>query len=192
MPCRPSGGVSPERGPMTFPASFSLVPLALAGTLAALVGACTPDRAAVPPYYADLARVDAQVDAATAAQMISSYRQSNGKPPLTVDPALMQAARKQAAAMAEAGDVRASLQPGNTLKARLAAVGEPNTHAVENVSAGYRTLAEAFSGWRESPSHNAVLLDDKATRMGIATAHSSGSKYRVFWSLVLAAPPTAR
>ena len=96
---------------MTFRASFPLIPLAVAGGLAAALGACTPDRATVPPYYADLARVDAQVDAATAAQMISSYRQSNGKPPLTVDPALMQAARKQAVAMAEAGDVRASLQP---------------------------------------------------------------------------------
>ena len=60
---------------------------------------------------------------------------------------------------------------------------------MENASAGYRTLAEAFSGWRDSPKHNAVMLDGRATRMGIATAYSPGSKYRVFWSLVLAAPP---
>ncbi|MHC5655536.1 CAP domain-containing protein [Stappia sp. ICDLI1TA098] len=156
--------------------------------VAGLLVACTPDRVSVPPYYADLARVDARIDSATAAQMISTYREKNGKGALTVDPVLMQVARRQAEAMAAANDVRASLLPGNTLKARLASTGETKTYAVENVSAGYRTLAEAFSGWRESPRHNEVLLDGKATRMGIATAYASGSKYKVFWSLVLAGP----
>lgn len=176
-----SSSIRTRRGRAGRPALVLLLALAAA--------ACSPQRAAVPPYYADLARVDARIDAATAAQMISSYRQSNGRSALVVDPALMQAARRQAEAMAAAGDVRASLQPGNTLAARLGAAGVTPVHAVENVSAGYRTLAEAFSGWRESPSHNAVLLDDAATRMGIATAYASGSKYKVFWSLVLAGPP---
>ena len=31
--------------------------------------------------------------------------------------------------------------------------------AVENVSAGYHTLAEAFSGWRDSPPHRANMLN---------------------------------
>lgn len=168
---------------------FSLACLALTGLL---VAACMPERSVVPPYYKDMARVDAAVDAPSAQQMISSYRQSNGAGSLTIDPALMRAAQAQAAAMARAGDVKASLSAGNGLATRLGAVGETNTYAVENVSAGYRTLAEAFSGWRDSPKHNAVMLDGRATRMGIATAYASGSKHKVFWSLVLAAPPTAR
>ena len=168
---------------------FSLACLAVTGLL---IAACMPESTVVPPYYKDMARVDAAVDAASAQQMISSYRQSNGAGPLTVDPALMRAAQAQATAMARAGDVKASLSAGNGLAARLGAVGETNTYAVENVSAGYRTLAEAFSGWRDSPKHNAVMLDGKVTRMGIATAYASGSEHKVFWSLVLAAPPTAR
>jgi uncharacterized protein YkwD len=172
---------------MTSRLSFAC--LALAGLL---VAACVPERETVPPYYRDLARVDAAVDAASAQQLITSYRQSNGAGPLSIDPALMQAAQKQATAMARAHDVKASLDAGNGLATRLAAAGETNTYAVENVSAGYRTLAEAFSGWRDSPKHNAVMLDGKATRMGIATAYASGSKHKVFWSLVLAAPPSGR
>ncbi|WP_029058003.1 CAP domain-containing protein [Stappia stellulata] len=153
-----------------------------------VLSGCLPERGNQPPYYKDLARVDAAVDAASAQQMISGYRQNNGLRPLTVDPALMRAARQQAEAMAQANNVRASLQPENRLAARLAAAGETQTYAVENASAGYRTLAEAFSGWRDSPKHNAVMLDPRATRMGIATAYAPGSKYRVFWSLVLASP----
>ena len=59
--------------------------------------------------------------------------------------------------------------------------------ATENVSAGYHTLAEAFSGWRESPPHRATMLNKDATRMGIAAIYSPKSKYKVFWTLILAA-----
>jgi uncharacterized protein YkwD len=62
--------------------------------------------------------------------------------------------------------------------------------AVENIGAGYHTLAEAFSGWRDSPSHKANMLKSGVTRMGMATAYAPGSKYKVFWTLVLASPDT--
>lgn len=149
---------------------------------------CSSRPATTPPFYADLARPYVAVDAATASEFISSYRAGNGLGPLAVDPALQRAAEAQAKAMAAANDVQASLAPQNELAARIANAGAGNVYAVENVSAGYRTLAEAFSGWRELPKHNAVMLDPRVTRMGIATAYVPGSKYKVFWSLVLAAP----
>jgi uncharacterized protein YkwD len=64
--------------------------------------------------------------------------------------------------------------------------------AAENVSAGYHTLAEAFSGWRDSPPHRANMLLSGATRMGIATAYSPKSKFKVFWALILAEPDEKR
>jgi uncharacterized protein YkwD len=64
--------------------------------------------------------------------------------------------------------------------------------AVENISAGYHTLAEAFSGWRDSPPHRANMLNQGATRMGIAAAYAPNSKYKVYWSLILAAPDDKR
>ena len=118
------------------------------------------ERLQTPPFYQDMARVDGKVDAATAAQMISQYRVNNGLSPVTPDPAAADRmiAQSQAAAMASAGTVQASLAPDQQLAARMASIGEPKTAASENVSAGYRTFAEAFSGWRESPKHNQVLL----------------------------------
>jgi uncharacterized protein YkwD len=60
--------------------------------------------------------------------------------------------------------------------------------AVENISAGYHTLAEAFSGWRDSPPHRANMLNGSVTRMGIAAVYAPASKYKVFWALILAGP----
>ena len=153
------------------------------------VAACVSDTGPVPPFYTDLARPNAQIDVATAAQMISQYRTNNGKSAVQPDASLTRIAQAQADAMAKAGSVRASLAGNMSLKARLVSIGEDKTAASENVSAGYHTLAEAFSGWRESPKHNAVLLSEGATRMGIATAYAPGAKHRVFWSLIMATPP---
>ena len=58
---------------------------------------------------------------------------------------------------------------------------------MERVSAGYRTLAEAFSGWRDSPQHNAVMLAP-GSRLGIAAVDRPGTKYRVYWTLIVAGP----
>ena len=58
--------------------------------------------------------------------------------------------------------------------------------AVENVSAGYHTLAEAFSGWRDSPPHRANMLKSGVTKLGIAASYAPNTKYKVFWTLILA------
>ena len=118
--------------------------------------------------------------------MISLYRQNNGLGAVVVDPELMKVAETQSQAMASRNkldhDVKAPLPK------RLQAAGYPSTLAVENVSAGYHTLAEAFSGWRDSAPHRANMLNSHVTKMGIAAVYAPKSKYKVFWSLILAAP----
>jgi uncharacterized protein YkwD len=158
----------------------ALVPLALilAGCIAEQRGAA-PNEA--PSFYRSLARPDAVVDFATAQAMIGAYRGNKGLPPVVLDPDLQRLAQGEARAMA-AADRPAS---ADAVKGRIAAEGFPGPGA--NLSAGYHTLAEAFSGWRDSPQHNQVLLDPKAGRMGIATAYAPGSKYKVYWALVTAA-----
>lgn len=160
-----------------------------AGLAAALaLTACQSERFQTPPFYKDLSGADSKVDPATAAQMISQYRINNGLPAVRPDPQLTALAQAQADAMAATGNVQASLAPDRQLATRMASIGEAKTAASENVSAGYRTFAEAFSGWRESPKHNDVLLSQGVTRLGIATAYSAKAKHKVFWSLVLANP----
>ncbi len=136
--------------------------------------------------YADMAVAGAKLDAAAAATMISQYRQNNGLGMVEVDPELMRLAESQSQAMADKNkldhDVRAPLAK------RLNNAGYDATVAVENVSAGYHTLAEAFSGWRDSPPHRANMLKTGVTKIGIAASYAPNTKYKVFWTMILAAP----
>jgi uncharacterized protein YkwD len=161
------------------------VAVAIVGLLA--LGGCAGEVATVeqPSMYASMADAGARLDSQAAASMISLYRQNNGLGTVVVDPELMKLAESQSQAMASQNkldhDVKAPLAR------RLNASGYPATVAVENVSAGYHTLAEAFSGWRDSPPHRANMLKSGVTKLGIAASFAPNTKYKVFWTLILAA-----
>jgi uncharacterized protein YkwD len=171
---------------MEFRRSFALFG---AVAMLALLGACAGDRdppPGEPSFYRSLATTGAKIDAGTAASMISGYRANNGLTAVSVDPELMKLAEAQAQAMASRDKL-----DHNVVRAfddRLKAQGYRAKTAAENISAGYHTLAEAFSGWRDSPPHRANMLLKGATRMGIAAVYAPQSKYKVFWALILAAP----
>jgi uncharacterized protein YkwD len=137
-----------------------------------------------PSMYVSMADPGARLDYQAAAAMISLYRQNNGVGGVAVDSELMKLAESQSQAMASQNkmdhDVKAPLAK------RLIASGYPATLAVENVSAGYHTLAEAFSGWRDSPPHRANMLKNGVTKLGIAASYAPNTKYKVFWTLILA------
>jgi uncharacterized protein YkwD len=149
-----------------------------------LAGCASETPVETPAMYVNMADPGARLDAAAAASMISQYRQNNGLGAVVVDPDLMRLAETQSGAMASQNkldhDVKAPLAK------RLTAGGYPATVAVENVSAGYHTLAEAFSGWRDSPPHKANMLKSGVTKLGIAASYAPNTKYKVFWTLILA------
>ena len=164
----------------------------LAAACAALV-ACAGDReppSGQPSFYQSLAAPGAELDAAAAQSMISGYRHNNGLSEVTLDPVLMRLAADQARAMAQRDKLDHSVN--GEFKNRMKNSGFDAKVAVENISAGYHTLAEAFSGWRDSAPHRANMLNQGATRMGIAAVYAPNSKYKVFWSLILAAPDDKR
>ena len=134
--------------------------------------------------YQSMMAPGARLDARAARDMISLYRGNQGLEALTLDPGLMAAAQAQADAMARAGKLSHEVQ--GSLTARLDRAGYQKSTAVENVSAGYDTMAEVFSGWRQSPPHNANMLSPRMRRMGIAAATNPHTRYKVFWSLMLA------
>ena len=76
---------------------------------------------------------------------------------ITVDPALSSIALDRARTMADHDKIDRGA--GREFDSRLAGAGFNPRGAVENVGAGYHTLAEAFSGWRDSPSHRANMLN---------------------------------
>lgn len=141
---------------------------------------------AEPTFYQSMAQPDVQVDATAAASMISGYRSNNGLGAVVVDPELMRFAGEQAHAMAAHDKMDHDVARPFAERIRNAGLG--GSVAVENISAGYHTLAEAFSGWRDSPPHRANMLNRGVARMGIAAVYAPKSKYKVFWALVLAGP----
>jgi uncharacterized protein YkwD len=179
------------------PAALTRVGVALAGlacaTLAlAGLGGCAADRpppaGGEPSMYASMATADAELDASAAASMISGYRANNGLIAVTLDPELMKLADTQARAMAAHDKMDHNVIRDFGERMKLA--GYTYKAAAENIGAGYHTLAEAFSGWRDSPPHRENMLLAGASRIGIAAAYAPKSKYRVFWALILAAPGT--
>ena len=144
----------------------------------------------MPSFYKSMATADAKVDAKAAASMISGYRRNNGLGIVTLDDHLMKMALEQARAMASKN--RFEHDAAGPFAQRVKRSGYDAKVAVENIGAGYHTLAEAFSGWRDSPPHRANMLHSGVTKMGIAAVYSPNSKYKVFWALVLAAPDDRR
>jgi uncharacterized protein YkwD len=135
-----------------------------------------------------LAATPAPLNAKAAAAMVSGYRKSRGLPAVALDSKLMKIAADHAHRMA-AADRMAHVLPGEgSFQRRLSSGGFEAAAAAENIGAGYDTLEEAMAAWRTSRTHNANLLKRGVTRMGIASAYAPGSRYRVYWSLVLAEP----
>jgi uncharacterized protein YkwD len=150
-----------------------------------VLGGCAGDAVVEQPsMYISMASGDAKLDARAAASMISLYRQNNGLGEVAVDPELMKLAEQQSQAMASRNKLDHDVR--SPLAKRLNASGVGAKVAVENVSAGYHTLAEAFSGWRDSPPHRANMLKNGVTKLGIAASYAPNTKYKVFWTMILA------
>src|ERR1700675_1618186 len=162
-------------------AAAVLVTLLLAGLLA---GCASEAPVETPGMYVNIDEGGRKLHPVVAASMISQYRQNNGLGAVVVDPALMKLAETQSQAMA--GQNKLDHDVRTPLPKRLNSSGYPATVAVENVSAGYHTLAEAFSGWRDSPPHRANMLKSGVTKLGIAASYAPNTKYKVFWTLILA------
>jgi uncharacterized protein YkwD len=145
-----------------------------------------PEPVPEPSFYRSMAQPGAQLDTAAAASMISGYRKNNGLGAVTIDPVLTRVAEQQARAMAKKDKL--DHNAGGPFPQRMKSSGYAYKAGAENIGAGYHTLAEAFSGWRDSPPHRANMLLKSVTQIGIAAVYEPNSKYKVFWALVLAAP----
>ena len=154
----------------------------LAAVLAlALIAGCTTT--SLPT--AINARLDAPgavLDKQAAIDLINQYRATAGAPAVTIDPALNSAAASAAAVYATSPDVAAG-------RTRLGAIGDRvdgDAQAAEQVSAGYVTFADVFSGWRNNPNDAQALTAPWASRAGIGVIHDPNSPFGTYWVLILA------
>ncbi len=131
---------------------------------------------------------EASINLDEAVWILSNYRAMHGLGRVRLDPQLTRIAADHAIRMAADNKVAHVLRGEGSFARRLKTGGYDAAVASENIGAGYDTLAEAFAGWRNSPDHNKNMLRPDVTMMGIASASAVGSKYGIYWSLVLADP----
>lgn len=145
-----------------------------------LAGCAKPPQqpAAIPAFYQRLDAANAALDPVSMVQLINAWRTKNNLPPLALDAGLNADAMKMAQRDAQADRSVHGVMPTLARADSNAQIARP--------SAGYRTAAEAFSGWRDSPGLNAAMLDPKARRIGLGAFHKPGSKYGVYWMLIVA------
>jgi hypothetical protein len=57
-----------------------------------------------------------------------------------------------------------------------------NTSKGENIAAGYSTAEAVFTGWKNSPGHDANMLNTNFTVIGIGLEYVQGSPYGNYWT----------
>ena len=122
-------------------------------------------------------------------QLINEYRQQNGLGPLLLSDTLSVSSEHHSLDMAEYGffahnTVASSYYPkGSRPWDRMVRDGYTyNTYKGENIAVGYDTAEESFQAWRESPSHNAAMLDGHYRVIGIARINVPEYDRRWYWT----------
>ena len=114
--------------------------------------------------------------------MINDYRRQHGiTTPLQVSIALTSAAKWLSADMAQFRYFDHIDRLGRDSFVRMAAFGYAyQTSKAENIAAGNGTAAATFDQWRNSPPHNANMLDSGYRAIGIGRA--IGGPYGHYWT----------
>jgi uncharacterized protein YkwD len=114
--------------------------------------------------------------------LINNYRQQNGLQPLGASYLLSKAAQWKSQDMgANAYFAHDDLNRTWVQRIRDCGYGY-NAWLGENIAAGYQTAQSVFEGWRNSPGHNANMLGENYTAIGIGRAVVPGSPYGTYWS----------
>jgi uncharacterized protein YkwD len=120
-------------------------------------------------------------------QLINDYREDNGVRPLILSDTLAVSAERHSQDMARyhffAHDTASSsyYPRGSWPWDRMADEGyDYNTFKGENIASGYETAEQSFAAWRDSPPHNAAMLDDDYQVIGIARIEGPDSRW--YWT----------
>jgi uncharacterized protein YkwD len=121
--------------------------------------------------------------------LMNDYREQNGLRPVILSDTLAVAAERHSKDMAEYdffahNTVQSSYYPdGAEPWDRMTAEGYGyNTPKGENLAVGYETADEAMQAWKDSPSHNAAMLDGDYRVMGVARINDPESVHGWYWT----------
>ncbi|MGQ9573260.1 MAG: CAP domain-containing protein, partial [Dehalococcoidia bacterium] len=110
--------------------------------------------------------------------LMNAHRTANGLAPLNVSPTLTDAAAWMSGDMAEKDYFSHTDSLGRDPFQRMADFGYGyNTWKGENLAAGSDTPQLTFQLWRDSPGHNANMLNPNFVVVGLAKAYGANSTY---------------
>ena len=105
-----------------------------------------------------------------------------------MDPQVTAAAEALAKDMAKHDHMSHIGPDGQDVGRRLLAAGYPYRLAAENIAAGQASVEEAVEGWKKNGPNSRNILLAGAMHAGIAYEIRPDTKYKTFWTLVVAAP----
>ncbi len=115
--------------------------------------------------------------------LINDYRAANGLPRLQLSASLSGAADYHSVDMANKNYFSHTLANGVTWLQNIANFGYTyNTYQGENIAAGNQSASATFDQWRNSPSHNATMLNPNFTAIGIGRAYNGNATYDWYWT----------
>lgn len=147
-----------------------------------------PTAASAPAPQIYHAEAMPSLDASEALRLVNDYRNTKGLPPLTLESRATAAAEILVKDLA-VHDHMSHLGPGKAdLQKRLSMAGYRYKVAAENVCVGQRSFAEIVEAWKQSPPHSRNMLLADAKHLGVAFEYKPDTKYKTYWTLVVAAP----
>ena len=129
----------------------------------------------------------AKIDLRQTEQLINRARARHGAGPVRMEDRLVEVALSHSLMMARKGKMAHQFGPGTRFRDRINKAGIRGS-AAENVGAGYSSIESVINGWLRSPGHRRNLLNRKLTHIGMGAALNPASKYRTYWTLILARP----
>ncbi|WP_068081760.1 CAP domain-containing protein [Polycladidibacter stylochi] len=129
-----------------------------------------------------------KVDSNHALQLVNNWRSKHKLPPVKLDTHLTIVSQEMATHIAKRDSLATPLHSSSSLQKRTQTPTYRSKAGAENLGAGYKTLEDAFIGWKNSKDHNKNLLNPYVTHMGIALTVRDNGRYRYFWVMTLAAP----
>ncbi|MDP9369945.1 MAG: SH3 domain-containing protein [Chloroflexota bacterium] len=115
--------------------------------------------------------------------LINNYRAANGLPGLQLSESLSGAADYHSVDMAHKDYFSHTLANGVTWGQNIANHGYTyDTYQGENIASGNESASATFDQWRNSPGHNANMLNPNFTAIGIGRAYNGNATYDWYWT----------
>lgn len=140
-----------------------------------------PDGRPLPQLY-KISKKEAEAIPQRVTDSVNALRSARGTAPLTLDPALSNAAMRHSRDMSNQNRPWHWGSDGSSPIDRANRAGFPGKVAGENISETYETETQTLSAWMSAPDTRDVILNPVASHLGFGWYQEPSGK--IWWTLV--------